>query len=215
MLVVDDARINVELLKEVLSRDGHTVLTAADGLEALAIIERDRPEVVLSDVMMPGMDGYELCRAIKAHPATRLTPVVLVTSLQSREERLKGIHAGADDFLTKPFDSVGVDRARALAVTPEAIHRRTRVGRIGDRQPGADRGSARRPIPKATATGSPSYAVTLGRAIGLSPQTNWRRCARGGLLHDVGKVGHPRCGAARRGPRPPTTSINPRSSSTR
>ena len=105
MLVVDDAPVNVALLEHLLSRDGHTVLTAADGREALSIVERERPEVVLTDVLMPGLDGHELCRAIKSNPATCLTPVVLVTSLQSRDERLKGINAGADDFLIKPVEA--------------------------------------------------------------------------------------------------------------
>ena len=104
VLVVDDAPTNVALLEQLLSRDGHTVLTATNGLDALVIVERDRPELVLTDVVMPGRDGHELCRAIKANPATCLTPVVLVTSLRGREERLKGIHAGADDVLIKPVD---------------------------------------------------------------------------------------------------------------
>jgi response regulator RpfG family c-di-GMP phosphodiesterase len=72
VLVVDDAPTNVALLKQLLSRDGHTVLTSADGLDALAIVERERPELVLTDVVMPGQDGHELCRAIKANPATSL-----------------------------------------------------------------------------------------------------------------------------------------------
>ena len=74
---MDDSPIIVQTLRQLLTRDGHTVLTAADGLEAFDIVQREHPEVVLSDVMMPGLDGHALCRAIKANPATRLTPVVL------------------------------------------------------------------------------------------------------------------------------------------
>jgi putative two-component system response regulator len=189
VLVVDDARINVELLKEVLSRDGHTVLTAADGLEALAIVERDRPEVVLSDVMMPEMDGYELCRAIKASPVTRLTPVVLVTSLQSREERLKGINAGADDFLLKPVNPHEVcARVRALM----------RLKRYTDELDSAEAVimslartvEARDPCTQGHCQRLSTLGAALGTRLGLGVE-DISALTRGGVLHDLGKIGIP------------------------
>src|SRR5258706_2657260 len=104
VLVVDDAPANLTLLKQLLTRDGYFVMTATDGVDALAIVEREAPDIVLTDVVMPRRDGVDLCRAIKANPASRLIPVVLVTSFQGHEDRLRGIEAGADDFLLKPFD---------------------------------------------------------------------------------------------------------------
>ena len=104
ILVVDDQAKNVKLLANVLAGKGYAVVTAGSGAEALARVAADRPDLVLLDVMMPGMDGYEVCRAIRANPATGILPVVLVTALDPVQERIKGIEAGADDFLTKPIN---------------------------------------------------------------------------------------------------------------
>jgi CheY-like chemotaxis protein/class 3 adenylate cyclase len=102
VLVVDDTPQNVKLLADVLTAEGYRVSTAVAGAEALAAIAADPPDLVLLDVMMPGMSGYEVCRRLRADEATSLLPVVLVTALDAVEERVKGIEAGADDFLTKP-----------------------------------------------------------------------------------------------------------------
>ena len=103
VLVVDDTPQNVKLLADVLGARGFVAITAASGEEALAKLASDRPDIVLLDVMMPGLSGYDVCRRIRADPATALLPVVLVTSLDPHEERVKGIEAGADDFLQKPI----------------------------------------------------------------------------------------------------------------
>jgi adenylate cyclase len=103
ILVVDDTPSNVKLLADVLGAKGYAVLTAASGAEALETIERGAPDLVLLDVMMPGMSGYDVCRKIRANPATTMLPVVMVTALDPAQERVKGIEAGADDFLTKPI----------------------------------------------------------------------------------------------------------------
>jgi adenylate cyclase len=104
ILVVDDVPINVKLLADLLTVKGYNVVTAANGTEALARIEKDRPGLVLLDVMMPGMSGYDVCRKIRENPATAMLPVVMVTALDPTQERVKGIEAGADDFLTKPIN---------------------------------------------------------------------------------------------------------------
>ena len=103
ILVVDDTPSNVKLLSDILQARGYAVVTAANGAEALARTDRDAPDLVLLDVMMPGMSGYDVCRKIRENPATAMLPVVLVTALDPGQERVKGIEAGADDFLTKPI----------------------------------------------------------------------------------------------------------------
>ena len=105
VLVVDDVRANRALLERLLTPEGYIVVTAANGEDALREARRVKPDVVLADVVMPVMDGFELCRAIKADPSGYLTPVVLVTSLHGRSERIRGIEVGADDFIVKPFDA--------------------------------------------------------------------------------------------------------------
>ena len=103
ILVVDDTPSNVKLLADVLGARGYTVVTAASGPEALEAVDRERPDLVLLDVMMPGMSGYDVCRKLRANPSTTMLPVVMVTALDPGPERVKGIEAGADDFLTKPI----------------------------------------------------------------------------------------------------------------
>src|SRR6058998_2414875 len=104
ILVVDDVPVNVKLLADLLAGKGYAVVTAASGAEALEQIEKEQPGLVLLDVMMPDMSGYEVCRQIRDNPATAMLPVVMVTALDPTQERVKGIEAGADDFLTKPIN---------------------------------------------------------------------------------------------------------------
>ena len=106
ILVVDDLDTNVRLLEAKLTLEYYDVLTCGDGMSALAIAAEHQPDLILLDVMMPGMDGFETCRRLKADASTRHIPVVLVTALDGREDRLKGLEAGADDFVTKPLDDV-------------------------------------------------------------------------------------------------------------
>ncbi len=104
ILVVDDTPRNVKLLGDLLAAKGYAVVTAASGAEALEQVASAQPDLVLLDVVMPGMSGYEVCRRIREGPAGRIVPVVMVTALDPAEERIKGIEAGADDFLTKPIN---------------------------------------------------------------------------------------------------------------
>ncbi len=105
VLIVDDVTGNTRLLESLLAPDGHAVRTASDGAEALWLVRSEHPDLVLMDVMMPRVDGFEACRAIKQDPGTRLIPVVLVTALNDTASRIRGIEAGADDFLSKPFNA--------------------------------------------------------------------------------------------------------------
>ncbi|MBI4205396.1 MAG: response regulator, partial [Betaproteobacteria bacterium] len=104
ILVVDDTPANVKLLADLLTVKGYSVVTAASGEEGLKRVAEGRPDLVLLDVMMPGMNGYEVCQAIRADSANGILPVVMVTSLDPGQERIKGLEAGADDFLTKPVN---------------------------------------------------------------------------------------------------------------
>jgi two-component system cell cycle response regulator len=116
VLVVDDVPANVKLLEARLSAEYFDVTTAMNGRDALAICERSECDVVLLDVMMPGMDGFEVCRQIKTNPLTHHLPVIMVTALDQPSDRVRGLDVGADDFLTKPVSDVAlVARVRSLA----------------------------------------------------------------------------------------------------
>jgi two-component system cell cycle response regulator len=116
VLVVDDLLPNVKLLEAKLRAEYFEVVTAQSGEEAIAAAEADQPDIVLLDVMMPGMDGFETCRALKGSPTTCHIPVVMVTALDQQADRLAGLNAGADDFLTKPVQDVALfARVRSLS----------------------------------------------------------------------------------------------------
>src|SRR5713101_1015289 len=116
VLVVDDVPANVKLLEARLSAEYFDVVTAMSGEEALAICERADCDIVLLDVMMPDMDGFEVCRRLKTSPTTHHLPVVMVTALDQPSDRVKGLEAGADDFLTKPVSDVAlIARVRSLS----------------------------------------------------------------------------------------------------
>ncbi|HEY5191929.1 MAG TPA: response regulator, partial [Candidatus Deferrimicrobium sp.] len=104
ILCVDDEVMNLKLLEAILLPSGYEVVTAGDGQEALRKIREGKIDCVLLDVMMPKMNGFDACRKIRENEETRHLPVVLITALTSREDRIRGIEAGADDFLSKPFD---------------------------------------------------------------------------------------------------------------
>ncbi|KQZ00678.1 response regulator PleD [Pseudolabrys sp. Root1462] len=140
VLVVDDIPANVKLLEARLSAEYFDVATAFSGTEALALCERAECDIVLLDVMMPDMDGFEVCRRLKSNPATHHIPVVMVTALDQPSDRIKGLEAGADDFLTKPVSDVAlISRVRSLTrlkmVTDELRMRALTSREIGIESP--------------------------------------------------------------------------------
>ncbi len=189
MLVVDDLEANVSLLTRLLSREGYRVVAATSGVDALAAVARDKPDLVLLDVMMPGMTGFEVCARLKADRATRLLPVVLVTGLQGRDDRVRGIEVGADDFLSKPVDpSELTARVRSLV----------RLKRYTDELESAESLvvglaltiEARDAYTQGHCGRLAEYAVRIGRRCGLDDQ-ELHALERGGYLHDVGKIAIP------------------------
>src|ERR1700737_1418013 len=108
ILVVDDNEVNVELLVAILASEDYVVSTATDGFEALAKTAAEKPDIVLLDVMMPELDGFEVCRRIKADPTMADIPVIMVTALSHVDDLVRGFDAGADDFVTKPFDRLAL-----------------------------------------------------------------------------------------------------------
>jgi two-component system cell cycle response regulator len=136
ILVIDDIDANVRLLEAKLTADYYEVLTATDGVTGLAIAAAEQPDIILLDVMMPGMDGFQVCRRLKEDPATRHIPVVLVTALDGRADRIAGLDAGADEFLTKPIEDIMLfARVRSLTrlkvVLDELRERESSGRRVG------------------------------------------------------------------------------------
>lgn len=201
VLVVDDDASTVALLNALLTRNGYLVASAPDGPAATAALERFKPDVVVLDVMIPKPDGFEVCRAMKRDPLTRLTPVILVTGLTDRDSRIRGLEAGADDFLNKPVDTHELlTRVRSLA----------RLKRYTD-----DLDSASSIIMALTEmietrdgfTEGHCYrmancAAALGRRLGLNAD-DLQTLYRGGFLHDIGMLAIPEAVLRKSGPLDP------------
>jgi putative two-component system response regulator len=189
ILVVDDNEANRTLLASFLKREGYEVRFATDGGAALQLVRTDMPDLVLMDVMMPGMDGFDACQALKRDARTRLIPVVLVTALQESEDRIRGIEAGADDFLSKPINAHEL-RARVRSLI--------RIKRYTDDLDTAESVivslaltiEARDRCTEGHCQRLARYSTALGRALGLGDD-DVSALERGGFLHDIGKVGIP------------------------
>ena len=189
ILVADDMSANLDLLERLLTRDGHIVSRARDGHEALALVAREQPDLVLLDVMMPTLSGFDVCRTLKTREATRLIPVVLITALQDSQDRIRGIDAGADDFLSKPVNPLELQaRVRSLL----------RLKRHTDDLESAESVilslaltiEARDAYTDGHCQRLAAYATALGAALNL-PEPDLAALKLGGILHDIGKVGIP------------------------
>ena len=189
VLVADDTESVRSLFNRLLAADGHEVISASDGAAALDAVHRHRPDVILLDVTMPLVDGLEVCRRLKGDPATRLTPIVLVTGQTGLDDRIRGIEAGADEFLSKPVHPHEL-RARVRSLS--------RVKHLIDALDSAEAAfmslaltiEARDPHTNGHCERLARHAVRVGRALSLADE-ELDALHRGGILHDVGKVGVP------------------------
>jgi putative two-component system response regulator len=189
ILVVDDHPSSRMTAVALLSVEGYDVLEAESGAAALDCVAQANPDLILLDVMMPGMDGYEVCRQLKQDEHTRLIPVVFVTALNDRRARLRGIEAGGDDFLSKPFDQL------ELSARVNSLVRQKRLNEDLDHAGQVLFSIARTIESRDPNTGDHcERLVQLGKAfgefLGLS-RTEVRDLMWGGYLHDIGKVGIP------------------------
>ena len=189
ILVVDDNPGIALLMSQLLTLRGYTVVTAADAQQAEAEVRRQPPDLILSDVKMPGKSGYELCRDLKENPATRLIPFVLITGLSDSTDKLRGIEAGADDFLNKPV------LAEELTARVKSL---LRVKEFTDELETADSVlctlglivEGRDPYTEGHCERLASNAADLGRHLRLD-EDSIVALRRGGYLHDLGKIAVP------------------------
>lgn len=189
ILVVDDHPSSRLTAVALLSVEGYEVLEAENGQAALSCVTEADPDLILLDVMMPGMDGYEVCRRLKQDEHTRLTPIVFVTALNDRRARLRGIEAGGDDFLTKPFDQL------ELSARVRSLIRQKRLNEDLDHASKVLFSIARTIESRDPNTGDHCERLILqskafGEYLKLS-RNEVRDLMWGGYLHDIGKVGIP------------------------
>jgi putative two-component system response regulator len=189
VLVADDQASNRELLDELLSSEGFNVLTAADGAAALEHLNLVNIDLVLLDVMMPELNGFEVCAKIKANPETYLIPVVLVTALSDKQDRIEGIRAGADDFLTRPVDRTELlTRVRSLVKlkhrTDELERAESVLFTLARSIEGKD------PYTHGHCERLMNYSVSLGEHLGLIEE-QITALRRAGIVHDIGKIAVP------------------------
>ena len=189
ILVVDDHPPSRMTAVALLSIEGYDVIEAGSGAAALAQVFETNPDLILLDVMMPGMDGYEVCRRLKNDEHTRLTPVVFITALDDRRARLRGIEAGGDDFLTKPFDQL------ELSARVKSLVRQKRLNEDLDHAEKVLFSIARTVESRDPDTGDHcerlvAHGKAFGEYLGLS-RSEVRDLMWGGYLHDIGKVGIP------------------------
>ena len=186
ILVVDDNPDNALLMRELLSSKGYEVMVALHVEQAEQKIHQQLPDLILLDVVMPGKSGYELCRELKDDPVTRLIPIVMITGLTDREDRVRGIEAGADDFLNKPiFPEELFARVKSLLklkeFTDELENAESVLCTLGLSV------EARDPYTEGHCERLARYAGDLGRQMGLDEAAT-TALRRGGYLHDLGKV---------------------------
>jgi putative two-component system response regulator len=189
VLVVDDDPGSRSLIRDVLASDDLEIVQAGGGLEAVQLMHERKPDLVIMDVLMPGLNGFEACRQIKSDPELRLTPVVLITGLADRQSRLTGLACGANDFLSKPFDPTELTARThsllALKSQTDELERAELVLMTLGRSI-----EARDPFTNGHCERLSDRAVTLSRRAGF-PEDEIEALRIAGFVHDIGKVAVP------------------------
>lgn len=187
VLIVDDNKVNVELIRAQLKPYNYIIHVAYDGEEALEKIERDPPDIVLLDLMMPKISGYEVCRSIKQNKKTQFIPVIVITALQELEDKIKAIELGADDFLVKPFNKLELTTRIKSLLHMKSLHDDLEtsenilfslVGAL-EAKDVYTRGHSERVS---------GVAMLIAKEMNL-PKRDLEMIHKGGLLHDIGKIG--------------------------
>ena len=189
VLAIDDQPQSLEAMREALTPLGFEVLEASGGEAGIALARERQPDVILLDIMMPGMDGFEVCQRLKADEETRLLPVVFLTGLDSRDARLRGLAAGATDFLTKPFSVIELElRVRNLVsfrrLTQDLDDAEKMLFAVARAVEARDEGTGEH------CDRLSQLAARLATHMGLVPEAQ-KTLRRAAYLHDIGKIGIP------------------------
>lgn len=187
ILIVDDNPVNVELIKAQLKPYAYSLISALDGEEALKKISQEAPDLVLLDLMMPKVSGYEVCRSIKQNKDTQFIPVIVITALSELNDKLKAIELGADDFLVKPFNKLELTTRIKSLLNLKALHDDVdrsenilfSLVKALEAKDFYTRGHSERVA---------SYGVALARRLGVD-EKEIEVLRKGALLHDIGKIG--------------------------
>jgi putative two-component system response regulator len=204
ILIIDDNPIVRDTLESLLASLDAEVLMAEDGERGLALAQEGRPDVILLDVMMPGIDGFEVCQRVRATPGLAEVPVVMITALDDRESRLKGLRAGADDFLAKPFDGIEL-LARIQTITRlnryrhlveqrnqlQALHNELLVSYLRTIEGWTKALDLRDKETEGHTERVTQKSIEFGKAIGIADERELEDMRMGALLHDIGKLGVP------------------------
>ncbi len=188
ILVVDDAEENIKLVTEILNRPNreYDILSAQDGYEALQLVKQFTPDLIMLDVVMPGIDGFEVCRILKEDELTRLIPVVMITALDSQQDRLRGLEAGVDDFISKPFNVYEL-----LARVKNLLKLRSYINELEHAEQVifslARAVEAKDNYTEGHCERLSILAQYLGSELKL-PEIDLIILKRGGILHDIGKI---------------------------
>jgi len=187
ILVIDDNITNVELLEAYLCAAGYEVFTADNGQSGLDLAFSEIPDLVLLDIMMPGLDGYQVCTQLKNDEKTRFIPIIMITALTDIEDKIKGLNVGADDFLSKPFNKHELMARVSSLLRIKSLH--------DDLDSSEDiiltlalALEAKDPYTKGHSERVAALATNLAKAIGL-PERAQDRIHKAGILHDIGKIG--------------------------